>query len=218
MSAETSIHTGRISGRVLLVAVAIVTVLTTLAVILNDIVRIAYVFMGGYSIETALDSFQGMPADVAGANELNTAQYWSVLVNTDENTDTSRVLHAVAIGLTTVVFVACAITILLLCRRLWTGRTFTVSASVGVLVVSLLTIVTAWFSPWLRHTADELAFAATPFQKEPVEGTTGAWLELPHFDIGSVNSPLLVLGVILGLMALVYLGARRLQRDTDGLV
>lgn len=202
----------------LLLAVAAVTILTTLGLILNDIVRVAYVFRGGYGIEAALGSPEGMPADVVGSDERNTAQYWTVLINTEENTDASRVLQALAIALTALVFVACAITILLLCRRLWTGRTFAVSASVGLLAVSVLSMATAWIAPWLRHTADELAFAATPFQKEPLEGSTSAWLALPNFDIGSVDSPMLVLGVILGLTALVYLGARRLQRDTDGLI
>lgn len=217
-TARPRITPSRIGGRALLTIVAIVTVLATLGLILNDIVRVAYLFMGGYGIEVALISFEGMPAAVAGGNEQNTAEYWKVIINTYENVDTSRVLQALAIGLTTLMFVACAITILLLCRRLWTGRTFATSASVGVLVVSVLTIVTAWVAPLLRHTADTLALAATPFQTEPIEGSSEAWVELPYYDIGSVDGTVLVLGIILGLTALVYLGARRLQRDTEGLV
>ncbi|HRN29150.1 MAG TPA: hypothetical protein PK781_06940 [Terrimesophilobacter sp.] len=53
----------------------------------------------------------------------------------------------------------------------------------------------------------------------PADTSPGArWVELPHFDIGSADGAVLVLGVILALLALVYLGARRLQHDTEGLV
>lgn len=209
---------GRIGGRALLVIVATVTVLATLGLILNDIVRIAYVFEGGYGLEVALLSYEGVPADIAGGNALNTAEYWKVIVYTFENVDTSRMLQALAIALTTLTFIAAAVAILLLVRRLWTGRTFAASAAVGVLVVSVLMVATAWVAPFLRHQADSLALAATPFPTDQSVGSQQNWVELPHYDIGSVDGTVLALGVILALTALVYLGARRLQRDTEGLV
>lgn len=214
----------RLGGRALLVVVAVVTVLATLGLILNDIVRIAYMHMGGYGIEVALLSYEGVPADIPGANALNTAEYWKVIVYTYENVDTSRTLQTLAIALTTLMFIVGAVAILLLCRRLWTGRTFATSAAVGMLVVAVLTMATAWVAPWLRHTADSLALAATPFPTSdaggfPTETSTGdRWVELPHFDVGSVDGTVLLLGAVLALTALVYLGARRLQRDTEGLV
>lgn len=214
----------RAGGRILLAIVAAVAVLATLSVILNDIVRIAYTWMGGYGIEVALLSYGGVPADIPGANDANTAEYWKVVIQTFEHVDGSRMLQTVAIALTTLTFVVGAVVILLLCRRLWTGRTFAASAAVGLLVVAVLTIATAWIAPWLRHTADALALAATPFPTSdsgnfPTEDSPGdRWVELPHFDIGSVDGTVLLLGVVLALTALVYLGARRLQRDTEGLV
>lgn len=207
---------GRIGGRALLAVVAIVTVVATLGIMLNDIVRIAYMHMGGYGIEVALISFEGVPADIPGGNDLNTAEHWKLMLYTYENVDTSRMLQTLAIALTTLTFVAGAITILLLCRRLWTGRTFASSTAVGVLVVAFLTMATAWVAPWLRHTADSLALAATPFPTDESGGNR--WVELPYFDVGSVDGTVLLLGVVLALTALVYLGARRLQRDTEGLV
>lgn len=209
---------GRMSGRLLLMIVAIVTVLATLGLILNDIVRIAYTYMGGYGLEVALISFGGMPADLPGGDARNTAEYWKIIIYTYENVDTSRMLQTVAIVLTTLTFFAGAITILLLCRRLWTGRTFATSAAVGVLVMAALTLTTAWLAPWLRHVADSLALAVTPFPTTATPGSDQAWVELPHFDAGSVDGAVLVLGVVLALTALVYLGARRLQRDMEGLV
>lgn len=215
---------GRVGGRALLVVVALVTVVATLGLVLNDIVRIAYMWMGGYGIEVALISFEGVPADIPGANALNTAEHWKVMVYTYENVDTSRMLQTLAIALTALTFVIGAIAILMLCRRLWTGRTFAASAAVGMLVVAGLTVATAWVAPWLRHTADSLALAATPFPTSdsggfPTDGSAGdRWIELPYFDVGSVDGTVLLLGVVLALTALVYLGARRLQRDTEGLV
>lgn len=215
---------GRLGGRALLVIVAAVTTLATLGLVLNDIVRVAYTYMGGYGIEVALLSYEGVPADIPGANANNTAEYWRVIINTYENVDASRHLQTLAIALTTLTFVAGAIVIIMLCRRLWTGRTFATTTAAGVLIVAVLTMVTAWVAPWLRHTADTLALAATPFPTTdggvfPTEESPGSrWVELPHFDTGSADGAVLLLGVILALLALVYLGARRLQRDTEGLV
>lgn len=215
---------GSLGGRAALVVVAIVTVLATLSIMLNDIVRIAYMWMGGYGIDVALLGYEGVPADIPGANDLNTADYWKIYINTYENVDTSRMLQTVAIALTTLVFVIGAIAILLLCRRLWTGRTFAPSAAIGMLVVALFTVATAWVAPWLRHTADSIALAATPFPTSdsgnmPTDTSPGdRWVELPYFDVGSVDGTVLLLGVVLALTALVYLGVRRMQRDTEGLV
>lgn len=124
-----------------------------------------------------------------------------------------RALVLLVAGIT--ILLTGAVTILLLSRRrLWTGRTFAASAAIALLVVSGLTLLTAWLAPWLRHRADEIAFETMGY------ATSGGtrWVELPYHDLWSVDAAVLVLGVVLALTSLVYLGSRRLQDDTRGLV
>jgi hypothetical protein len=123
-------------------------------------------------------------------------------------------LQALAIWMTTLTFVAAAVVIVLLCRRLWTGRTFATSAAFGLLTLSVFALVTAWLAPWLRHRADAIALDQLGYS------TSGGdqWVSLPRYDLGVIDGPLLVLGTVLLLAGLVYLGAQRLQHDTEGLV
>lgn len=204
----------RVGGRALLLLVSVITLVLTLGLLLNDLVRVIYIFEGAYDLKGLLGSPQGLPADLPGDGELSTSYLWSVLLSSNQELQGPRMLQAVAIALTTLTFVAGAVAILLLCRRLWTGRTFAASAATGMLVVSALTLVTAWLAPWLRHRADELALSEMGY---PTSGTD-RWVELPYFDAWSADGAVLVLGVVLALTALVYLGSRRLQRDTEGLV
>lgn len=206
--------TRRLGGRALLLLVSAITLLLTLGLLINDLVRVLYIFDGAYDLNALLGSPQGVPANLPGDGELSESYLWSVLISSHQELQGPRMLQALAVVLTTLTFVAGATAILLLCRRLWTGRTFATSAAVGLLVVSGLTLVTAWLSPWLRHRADELALAELGY---PTSGTE-RWVELPYYDAWSVDGALLVLGVVLALAALVYLGSRRLQHDTEGLV
>lgn len=214
LSSSPARTVGRLSGRALILIVGIVTTVLTLLLVLNDIVRVVYIFDGGYDIQAALMSPQGVRADLPGDSAVNESYYWTVLLASQQELQVSKNLQALAVGLTTLTFVAGAATILLLCRRLWTARTFATSAAVGLLVVAGLTLATAWLAPWLRHRADELALREMGYA---TSGTT-KWVELPHFDALSVDGAVLVVGVVLALAGLVYLGARRLQHDTEGLV
>src|SRR5690606_37897772 len=126
----------------------------------------------------------------------------------------SKTLQALAVGLTTLTFLAAAVVILMLCRRLWTGRTFATSAATGLLALAGLALITAWLAPWLRHEADAIALNQLGYARSGGR----RWVELQYYDIGMLDEPLLVLGTVLLLAGLVYLGARRLQRDTEGLV
>lgn len=203
----------RVTGRALILIVVAVTALFTLSMLINDLVRVVYMFEGAYEIEALILSPDGMPANLSGDTEMTTSYHWSVLLTSQLALAVPRTLQAVAIGLTSTTFVAGAVAVLLLCRRLWTGRTFAPSAAVGLLIVSALTIATAWFAPGLRHRADELALTEMGYP------TTGpVWVELPYYDAFGVDESVLLLGLVLGLTALVYLGARRLQRDTEGLI
>jgi hypothetical protein len=218
MNATTAEREGstasRLSGRALILLVTVITAALTLGLLINDLVRVLYLFEGAYDLEVLVGSPSGVSAGLDGDTELTQSYHWSVLVSSQEALQSARALQALSVGLTTLTFVAGAVTIMLLCRRLWTGRTFAPSAAVGLLVVSGLTLVTAWLAPWLRHRADEIALEALGYS------TSGGtrWVELPYYDAWSADGAVLVLGVVLGLAGLVYLGSRRLQHDTEGLI
>ena len=204
----------RAGGRAILLIVAALTTLFTLAMLLNDIVRTVYLLEGGYDLEVGLGSPMGVAANLSGDSAQSTSQYWTVLISSLEPLQEPKQLQALAIWTTTLTFVAAAVVIVLLCRRLWTGRTFATSAAFGLLTLSVFALVTAWLAPWLRHRADAIALDQLGYS------TSGGdqWVSLPRYDLGVIDGPLLVLGTVLLLAGLVYLGAQRLQHDTEGLV
>lgn len=202
---------GRVSGRALLIVTAALTVLATAGVLLNDLVRTIYLHEGAYDLKVLLLSPSGLPASLDGDTDQTTSYLWSALISSHEALVTPRLLQSLAIGLASLTFLAAAITILLLCRRLWTGRAFTASTAVALLVVAGLALVTAWFAPSLRHRADEVALSELGYRTSG----TGRWVELPYSE---VDASLLILGVVLALAGLVFLAAKRLQSDSEGLV
>jgi|GEM_PF-2531374 len=203
-----------VTGRALLLLVAGITTVLTLSLLVNDLVRVLYMFDGAYDLHVLLGSPQGVPSGLDGDTEVTQSYISSVLLSSQLELQAARTLQVIAIVLTTLTFVASAATILLLCRRLWTRRTFATSAAVSLLVVAGLTLATAWLAPWLRHRADEVALESMGYS------TSGGalWVELPYYDVWSPDGAVFVLGVVLGLTALVYLGSKNMQRDTEGLI
>lgn len=214
MRESTGLPTRRAGGRALLLVVMAVTSLAALALLLNNIVRIAYLLRGGYTLELGLGSTGGVPADLAGDSAQSTSQFWTVLVSSTEQLPTPTALQIAAIAVTTLTFLAAAVVILQLCARLWAGRTFAASAAVGMLLLSALALVASLLAPWLRHSADAIALEQLDY------ATSGGerWVQLARFDLGSIDGSLLVLGIVVLLVALVYSSTRRLQRDSEGLV
>ncbi len=205
---------GRLGGRVLLLIVASLTTLLALGFLLNDIVRTVYLWEGAYTLEVALGTQLAVDANLPSDSEQNTSFFSTALITSFENLDESKTLQVLAIWLTTLTFLVAAIVIVLLCRQLWTGRTFGASSATGVLGLAVAALVTAWLTPWLRHRADTIAFEQLGYDPR----VAGPLVQLRQYDLGAIDGPLLVLGIVLLLAGLVYLGARRLQNDTKGLV
>jgi hypothetical protein len=204
----------RVGGRLLLVVVIVITSLVALSFLLNDIVRTAYLYRGTYDLEVGLGSPLGVDANIPGDSAQSTSQYWRVLISSYESLEGPRLLQALAIWVTTVTFLLAAVVIIVLCRQLWRRRTFATSAAVGLLSLAVLALVTAWLAPWLRHRADAIVLEQLGYSTSGGE----RWVNLHRYDIGVIDAPLLVLGLVLLLTGLVYLGARQLQRDSEGLV
>ncbi|SJN46561.1 hypothetical protein FM104_15040 [Microbacterium esteraromaticum] len=200
----------------LLTIVVVVTAVLTLAVLLNDLVRIIYIYEGAYDLHAELGSHDGVPAKLDGDDSATQSWLWGVLLSSTAPLPVSRTLQATALALTSLNFLAGGVTIIVLCRRLWTRRPFARSAAVWLFALSALTLLTAWLAPWLRHRADASALADMDYSTSAAGGTV--WVQLPHSSLLSPDGTALVLGVVLALAGVLYLGVRRLQRDSDGLV
>lgn len=204
----------RVGGRVLLLIVTVATTLVALGLVLNDIVRTAYLWLGDYTLEVGLGTELAVDVALPSDNAQNSSFYWTALITSAEELDTSKTLQTLAIWVTTATFLLAAIVIVLLCRQLWIGRTFGAAAATGTIGLASLSLVTAWLAPWLRHRADTIAFEQLGYDVD----ATASVVQLHAYDLATIDGPLLVLGTVLLLIALVYLGARRLQHDTAGLV
>ncbi len=202
---------GRISARALLIVTSVLTVVVTAGVLINDLVRIIYMYEGAYDLKVILGSPLGLPANLDGDSGQAQSYLWTALISSQEPLATARLLQSLSIGLTSITFLAAAVAIVVLCRRLWTGRTFTASAAVAILVLAGLALATAWFAPWLSHRADGSALDELGYSTSGPE----RWVELPYFEM---NDSMLMLGVVLVLVGLVYFAAKKLQQETDGLV
>lgn len=201
----------RVSGHTLLIVAAVLTVFTTAGVLINDLVRVIYMYEGAYDLQVLLVSHEGLPASLDGDSALTTSFLSTVLISSHESLEAARLLQSLAIGLTTLTFLAAAVVILSFCRRLWSRRTFTASTAVAIFVLAGLTLLSAWLAPLLRHLADESALGQLGYDTSVGE----RWVELAN---SATDGSLLVLAAVLTLVGLIYLAARRLQQETDGLV
>lgn len=204
----------RATGQPLLAVVIGISVVAALAMLLNDIVRIAYLLGDGYTLEASVGSPNGIPAELPADTAQSSSQVWTVLISTSEVVPTAPLLQTVALALTSLTFLLAAAVVIMLCVRLWTGRTFARSTAAGMLALSVLAVIVSVLAPWLQHRADAIALDHLGYSARDGE----RWALVRQFDLGSVDAALMTLGVVLVLTALVYVGAQRLQRDTDGLV
>jgi hypothetical protein len=198
----------------LLAVVIGISVVAALAMLLNDIVRIAYLLNDGYTLEASVGSPNGIPAGLPADSAQSSSQFWTVLISTSEAVPTAPLLQVIAVALTSLTFLLAAAVVTLLCARLWTGRTFSRSTAGGMLALGVLAVIVSVLAPWLQHRADAIALDHLGYSDQAGD----RWALVPQFDLGSIDAALMTLGVVLVLAALVYLGAQRLQRDTDGLV
>ncbi|WP_417217888.1 hypothetical protein [Arthrobacter sp.] len=132
-----------------------------------------------------------------------------------------QLIEAIGVGLPYVVFGATCVLLLILVRRLWTGRSFTRFAVWSLGVVGLLTIASGMFSRWLPQLATEIALSRLGLPQTYDEGMaatgTGEWFGAVSAN-GVLDYPGIGLGVVLLLMAVLVHRGRALQESADGLV
>ncbi len=116
--------------------------------------------------------------------------------------------------------IGCLLTLLLVVT-IATGRPFARLLVVALSVASVLVLVTAVLEPWALMTSVELAVheLGLPTAAAPgVDPGSAVWV-VPHsFGFENVSWPVAVLGLVLGLLAVVVGRGRQLERDVEGLV
>ncbi|WP_435736360.1 hypothetical protein V5D56_16440 [Cellulosimicrobium sp. PMB13] len=222
--ASTTTAAVRAAHRPLLTLTTTVAVLAAVVATLLGLWRVAVLFNPAYPF--TVDAGVATPLDVsprvAGAAGESWSWYSQVTVESHDPLTDARVLAAVAGALPFVLFVAACAVVVLLCRRLWLGRSFARTATWGLAALAALCATTAVVAPWAQTLSTRRALVALGY---PTSGDVGTgpldereWVAMPWFDLGSVSWPLAALALLLVLVAVVARSGERLQRDTDGLV
>ncbi len=149
-------------------------------------------------------------------------QHETITVTTSEPMPEPVALTRIAILAPFAVFYAGCILVLVLIRRVWTRRSFTRPAAVGLGILGALVVAVAKFVPWLELRAVEVAVRELGLPTSPV-GTTSppagvGWVVPQPYGLESIDWPLAVLGVVLVFAAVLLHRGTRLQADVDGLV
>lgn len=222
--AATTTGTVHAARRPLLALTTTVAALSALVATFLGVWRVAVLFNPVYPF--TVDVGVATPLDVAprvsGTAGESWAWYSQVTIESHDPLTDARVLAAVAAALPFVLFVAACAVVVVLCRRLWLGRSFARTATWSLVVLAALCAATAVAAPWAEALSTRRALLALGY---PTSGDVGTgpldereWVTMPWFDLGGVTWPLAALALLLVLVAVVTRSGERLQRDTDGLV
>ncbi len=180
----------------------------------------SYTFSVRYVPVPPMDKAQGDRQPLKASNGDAFVQHETVLVTTSEQLTGPIQLTNVAIFAPYVVFYLACVLLLVLIRRVWTGRSFTRLATGGLGLLGILVVTFGALVPWLELRAVELAVQQLGLPVKPSEtgsGTSG-WVVPQPYGLESVDWPMVILGVVLVFLAILLHRGTRLQDDVEGLV
>ncbi|MDA3146289.1 hypothetical protein JSO19_02715 [Leucobacter sp. UCMA 4100] len=131
-----------------------------------------------------------------------------------------RVLTGVATALPFATVIAGCLGVIALTRRLVGQRPFARTGQVFLAVIAGLSLVGSVVIPWFTALAAEVALTelGLPSSGE-APSAAGSWLVAGHYSpLQDTDWPMLALGVVLGLVAMLWARGVRLQRDSEGLI
>lgn len=148
-------------------------------------------------------------------------EYETVRVTTSENLAEPILMTQLAIVAPFLVFYLGCLLLLVLVRRVWTGRSFSRLAAIGLGVLGALVVGAGTFVPWLELRAvgvavTQLGLPVSPTGTEPAPST--GWVVPWPYGLESIDWPLVVLGVVLVLLAVLLHRGTTLQAEVEGLV
>lgn len=194
-------------------------VLLAVATVFFALWLIADVFSPEWIVEVPVASPIDVIPLVAGtAGESHAYGYGTVLISSYEALAGPRALRAVSMGLNFAVVLAALIMLIVPAGRVRAQRSFSRPATVGVVVLGIVATVTSIAAPWLAHLSVSATVAQLGYPTSGDDAPAGEWVVPPEFAWQDTNWPLLFLGILFLVTAMLFLRARRLQRDTEGLV
>lgn len=132
-----------------------------------------------------------------------------------------RTLAAVSTAIPFIIVLIACVCIFVLARRLRTGRPFSRPAQVGLALLGVVSVVGSVLGPWLdsvvsMRVIEELGL---PNNNDPGVTVSDAWVVPTYFTwTDDTNWPLLTMGVVALLVAVLWQQAVRMQKDQEGLV
>ncbi len=213
-------HTRATHTRNAALAVTIVAgVLLALATAFFALWLVSDVFTPEWIVEVPVASPRDVVPLVAGAAaESHTYAYGTVLISSYAALVVPRTLAAIAMALNFAVALVTLVMVIVLAARVRIQRSFTRAATVGIVVLGALSTVTAFAAPWLERLSITTTVSGLGYPTSGDEAPAGEWVVPPQFTLQDANWPLLFIGILFLLTAALFVRARRLQRDTEGLV
>lgn len=213
-----AIITGAARGAALAVAI-IAGALLAAATLFFALWLISDVFAPEWIVEVPVASpLDVVPLMTGAANESHTYAYGTVLISSYAELIVPRTLTAVALGLNFAVALVALVVLIVLAVCMRMQRSFTRAATIGVAVLGLLSAVASIGAPWLIRLATATTVSELGYPTSGDDAPSGEWVVPPEFTLQDTNWPLLFLGVLFVLTSALFIRARRLQRDTEGLI
>lgn len=159
-----------------------------------------------------------VPLVAGAAAESHTYAYGTVVVSSYAALALPRTLAAISMALNFSVALVTVVMVIVLAARVRTQRSFTRAATVGIVVLGALSAVTAFAAPWLERLSVAATVSELGYPTSGEVAPAGEWVVPPAFTLQDTNWPLLFVGALFLLTAVLFTRARRLQRDTEGLV
>ncbi|MDO5744102.1 MAG: hypothetical protein Q4P23_06500 [Micrococcaceae bacterium] len=177
-------------------------------------------FTRSFQFEAPVVTPLGLVPDIHGTIGESDIRFSSVSVESDDPLPGARLAIAASEALYFLLFISGCAAVMLICRRLWKNKAFTVLAHWSLLGLGLLAAGTAMLSPWLAALSANLAATTlgVPGESPLVPGDASWVVTHGGFSFQDANHSLLALGVLLVLLSLAFRSGTRLQADAEGLV
>lgn len=220
---STTQKLGHIGGRVFLATTTTIAAIAGLLGLMYLAMFTEYRYTRDFAFEASIAVPLDTVPNIHGTIGESTVRYSTVLIESNEALLGARTAAAVSEGLYFLLFIFGCISVILICRRLWKNKPFTVLAQWSLMGLGTLAAVTALLSPWLKDLSSHLAAVALGFpnngQNVQDYSDGSSWITtFAEFSFQDANHALLALGIVLVLLSLIFRRGTAMQDDADGLV
>jgi len=157
-------------------------------------------------------------------SEADGASYSGVTITADAPLALPRSLQVIAAVMNILVIVGGSLLVVMLAMRMLRSRPFARLLSWGLGIVGVIAVAAAAVAPQLEAAAVDVAVRELGFavhgDSSTADGADSIALPLwdPLWMLDRVDIPLLLIGIVMGVVGLLVAEGVRLQKDTEGLV